>query len=295
MPGRWSPATTSRATALDVRPLTPTIGAEIRGVDCSQPVGDDVIAEIRRLWLRWLVVFFPDQQCTDEQQMAFAQRFGELSVGHPVEPTLADLPEVQPIDSLKDRTNFWHTDVTFMARPPAGSMLRAITVPDVGGDTMWCDTRAAYEALAEPLRTFCDGLSAWHYDEYYAAVIANGDANEWDGVKLDRLVPARHPVVRVHPETQRPNLFVNPKFTVGLHDFPVEQSRSVLAYAVRAHDPAAVHRPLPLEAGHDRVLGQPRHDALRRLRLRRHAPDHASRDPPRRRAGRTFVGSLRTS
>ena len=174
-------------------------------------------------------MFFPDQQCTDSQQMTFAQRFGELSVGHPVEPTLADLPEVQPIDSLKDRTNFWHTDVTFMARPPAGSMLRAITVPDVGGDTMWCDTRAAYEALAEPLRTFCDGLSAWHYDEYYAAVIANGDANEWDGVKLDRLVPARHPVVRVHPETQRPNLFVNPKFTVGLHDFPVEQSRSVLA------------------------------------------------------------------
>jgi alpha-ketoglutarate-dependent taurine dioxygenase len=218
-----------QATALDVRPLTPTIGAEIRGVDCTQPVGDDVIAEIRRLWLRWSVVFFPDQQCTDSQQMTFAQRFGELSVGHPVEPTLADLPEVQPIDSLKDRTNFWHTDVTFMAQPPTGSMLRAITVPDVGGDTMWCDTRAAYEALAEPLRTFCDGLSAWHYDEYYAAVIANGDANEWDGVKLDRLVPVRHPVVRVHPETQRPNLFVNPKFTVGLHDFPVEQSRSVLA------------------------------------------------------------------
>ena len=108
-------------------------------------------------------------------------------------------------------------------------MLRSIVVPDVGGDTMWCDTRAAYDALAAPLRTFCDELSAWHYGEYYAAVIANGDANEWDGVKLDRLVPARHPVVRVHPETQRPNLFVNPKFTVGLHDFPVEQSRSVLA------------------------------------------------------------------
>ena len=104
--------------ALDVRPLTPTIGAEIRGVDCAAPLDDATIAAIREVWLDRLVVFFPDQQLTNETQLEFARRFGEPTVGHPVEQTLPEIPSVQPIDSVKDRTNFWHTDVTFMSRPP---------------------------------------------------------------------------------------------------------------------------------------------------------------------------------
>jgi alpha-ketoglutarate-dependent taurine dioxygenase len=217
-----------QAGVLDVRPLTPTIGAEIRGVDCARPLSDDVVAAIRAAWLDWLVLFFPGQDLDEEQQIAFASRFGELTVGHPIEPTLPALPQIQPIDSVKDRTNFWHTDVTFMAKPPMGSMLRAVVVPAVGGDTMWCDTRSAYETLAEPLQRFCDELVAVHYDEYYAACVANGQMNEWDGVKLDRLLPVQHPVVRVHPETQRRNLFVNPTFTVALRDVPGSQGQGLL-------------------------------------------------------------------
>jgi taurine dioxygenase len=215
-------------THLDVHLLSPTIGAEVRGVDLASELDDDVIAAIRALWLDRLVLFFPDQELTPEAQAAFARRFGAVTEGHPVEPTLDDHPDVLPIDSVKDRTNFWHTDVTFMSKPPMASMLRAVVLPPVGGDTMWADTRAAYDTLAEPLRQFCETLVAIHFDPYYAGVVAAGDGNVWDGTKLERLWPVEHPVVRVHPETGRSNLFVNPQFTVGLKGFPGPQADAFL-------------------------------------------------------------------
>ncbi len=215
-------------TTLEVRPLSPTIGAEIHGVDCAAPLPDDVVSQIREIWLDRLVVFFPDQHLDDETQVAFAQRFGDLTEGHPVEPTDGERPEVLPIDSKKDRTDFWHTDVTFMRRPPMASMLRAVVLPDVGGDTMWADTRTAYETLGDPLREFCDSLTAVHYDPYYAKAVAEGKGNIWEGKKLERLWPVEHPVVRQHPETGRRNLFVNPQFTVGVKGFPGPQGQSFL-------------------------------------------------------------------
>ena len=214
--------------ALDVRLLSPSIGAEIRGVDCASPLSDQEIAAIRAVWLERLVVFFPDQHLDDETQIAFAGRFGELTESHPVEPQVLERREVHSIESGKDRTDFWHTDITFMQRPAMASMLRSIEVPDAGGDTMWSDTRGAYDALAEPLQRLCDGLSAYHYEQYYAQMVAEGHGNVWEGKKLTRLLPALHPVVRVHPETGRRNLFVNPKFTLRVVDFPEAQSDRLL-------------------------------------------------------------------
>ena len=214
--------------ALDVRLLSPTIGAEIRGLDCASDLSDEEIAAIRAVWLERLVVFFPDQHLDDETQIAFAGRFGELTESHPVEPQVLERREVHSIESGKDRTDFWHTDITFMQRPAMASMLRSIAVPDAGGDTMWSDTRAAYDALAEPLQRLCDGLSAYHYEPYYAQMVAEGHGNVWEGKKLTRLLPALHPVVRVHPETGRRNLFVNPKFTLRVVDFPEAQSDRLL-------------------------------------------------------------------
>ena len=214
--------------ALDVRLLSPTIGAEIRGLDCASDLSDEEIAAIRAVWLERLVVFFPDQHLDDETQIAFAGRFGELTESHPVEPQVLERREVHSIESGKDRTDFWHTDITFMQRPAMASMLRSIAVPDAGGDTMWSDTRGAYDALAEPLQRLCDGLSAYHYEQYYAQMVAEGHGNVWEGKKLTRLLPALHPVVRVHPETGRRNLFVNPKFTLRVVDFPEAQSDRLL-------------------------------------------------------------------
>jgi alpha-ketoglutarate-dependent taurine dioxygenase len=213
---------------LDVRPLSPTIGAEIQGVDCTADLDEDVIAAIRQVWLERLVVFFPDQRLDDDSQIAFASRFGEPTESHPVEPQVVERKEVHAIESGKDRTDFWHTDITFMSRPAMASMLRSIVVPEAGGDTMWADTRAAYETLAEPLRRLCDELSAYHFDPYYAQAVAEGRGNVWEGKKLTKLLPALHPVVRVHDETGRKNLFVNPKFTVRVKDFSEAQSDGLL-------------------------------------------------------------------
>jgi taurine dioxygenase len=213
---------------LDVRPLSPTIGAEIRGVDCAAELDDEVIQAIRAVWLERLVVFFPDQRLDDDTQIAFAGRFGELTESHPVEPQVLERKEVHSIESGKDRTDFWHTDITFMTRPAMASMLRSVVVPVAGGDTMWADTRAAYESLAAPLQRLCDELSAYHFEPYYAQAVAEGHGNVWEGKKLTRLLPALHPVVRVHPETERKNLFVNPKFTIRIQDMPEAQSDGVL-------------------------------------------------------------------
>jgi alpha-ketoglutarate-dependent taurine dioxygenase len=218
---------------LDVRPLSPTIGAEIHGVDCAADLDDDVVAAVRAVWLERLVVFFPDQRLDDESQIAFAGRFGELTESHPVEPQVLERPEIHSIESGKDRTDFWHTDITFMNRPAMASMLRSVEVPEAGGDTMWADTRAAYDALAEPLQRLCDGLSAYHYEPYYAQMVAEGHGNVWEGKKLERLLPALHPVVRVHPETGRKNLFVNPKFTLRMKDMPESQGDGLLRLLYR--------------------------------------------------------------
>ena len=253
---------------LDVRALSPTIGAEIHGIDCAADLDDDVIAAIRAVWLERLVVFFPDQRLDDDSQIAFAERFGELTEGHPVEAQVVERKEIHSIEDGKDRTDFWHTDITFMNRPAMASMLRSVVVPEAGGDTMWADTRAAYESLAPPLQRLCDELSAFHFEPYYAQAVAEGHGNVWEGKKLKRLLPATHPVVRVHPETGRKNLFVNPKFTVRITDMSEKQSGGLLRllydhmaspqFVVRYH-----WRP-----GHARLLGQPQHHALRDLRLR---------------------------
>lgn len=213
---------------LDVRPLSPTIGAEIHGIDCAADLDDDVIAAIRAVWLERLVVFFPDQRLDDDTQIAFAERFGELTESHPVEPHVMERKEVHSIESGKDRTDFWHTDITFMKRPAMASMLRSVVVPEAGGDTMWADTRAAYESLAPPLQRLSDELSAFHFEPYYAQAVAEGHGNVWEGKKLTKLLPATHPVVRVHPETGRKNLYVNPKFTVRITEVPEKQSDGLL-------------------------------------------------------------------
>jgi taurine dioxygenase len=213
---------------LDVRPLSPTIGAEILGIDCSADLGDEVIAAIRQIWLERLVVFFPDQELDDGTQIIFASRFGDLTESHPVEQQVLERKEVHSIDSTKDRTDFWHTDITFMNRPAMASMLRSVIVPAAGGDTMWADMRAAYQMLAEPLQRLCDELSAFHFEPFYAQAVAEGHGNVWEGKKLTRLSPAIHPVVRVHPETGVKNLFVNPKFTIRVKDMPVTQSDGLL-------------------------------------------------------------------
>jgi alpha-ketoglutarate-dependent taurine dioxygenase len=204
---------THTTTALDLRPLTPVIGAEVFGLDLSQPLDDERIRQVRTALTSHLVLFFPDQDLTPEQQAAFTRQFGELTPAHPVIPALDGHPEVLPIDSRANKSAFWHTDVTYVSTPPLGTVLYMLEMPEVGGDTMWVNLQAAYDALAEPVRGLCDQLVAIHHDPWFAADVEANGGFEWDGAWVDKLYPAAHPVVRTHPETRRAGLFVNSQFT----------------------------------------------------------------------------------
>jgi taurine dioxygenase len=249
-PGTTDPGTTrpgdltdGRSGDLDVRPLSGTIGAEIRGVDLSGPLDAATVGALRDLWLQHKVVFFPDQHLSPTEQSTFARQFGELTRAHPVIPgPLDDHPELLVLDSAitrasseygsarsRPRSDGWHSDVTFVATPPDGSVLAGQLIPEAGGDTLWADTQAAYASLSEPLRSLVDGLTAVHDgNRTFGGFLAKGFTVEWDDATLDHLEPVEHPVVRTHPETGQRALFVNPGFTSHLVGLSRHESDSLL-------------------------------------------------------------------
>jgi alpha-ketoglutarate-dependent taurine dioxygenase len=216
------------ATRLDIRPLSPVIGAEIHGLDLSEPLDPGVVAMVRAALADHLVIFFRDQDLTPEQQTAFAGQFGEVTKGHPVLKSLEGHPNVLPIDGREDRASWWHTDVTFLSTPPLGSILYMREVPDVGGDTMWISMQAAYDDLSGPIKALCDKLIGWHHDPFFAIDVEAMGGYTWDGKHHDRLFPTSHPVVREHPENGRKGLFVNPQFTRFLEGLSQQESESFL-------------------------------------------------------------------
>ena len=224
---------TARRTAVEVEPLGPSFGAVLHGVDLRDP-SDAQVAAIRAALVDRKVVFLPGQHLDDADQVAFARRLGEPTDGHPIADVDAAQPEIYDIDSADPEFSFsdvWHTDVTFLPTPPKLSILRAVRLPDTGGDTSWADSQLAYESLAAPVRRLVDGLSAVHDgSREWGAYLRRrgGQGNTWEGRAVQALEPVEHPVVRVHPETGRRGLFVNPGFTshvVGVSD---AESRGIL-------------------------------------------------------------------
>lgn len=229
---------------LDVRPLSGSIGAAIGGVDLRN-VDDETIAEIRRIWLHRKVVFFPGQHLDEAAHQAFAARFGELTEGHPVIPSVEGFPNVFEIDYSKARELYatygdvasktqglgWHTDVTFMPRPPAGSILRAVVVPDAGGDTAFSNQQAAFEALSPALQEFLSTLHAVHDGRaQFKAALEQVGSGRWEGEEVPEIEPVVHPVVRTHPETGAKVLFVNPGFTSHIVELTRPESDALLSY-----------------------------------------------------------------
>ncbi len=237
--------TRTEATVLDVTLLSGAIGAEIRGVDLSEPLADDVLAAIRHVWLDRKVVFFPGQHLDSAQHIAFASQFGEPTEGHPVIPGIADHPEVFEIDYTASRELYaaygdiaergngvsWHTDVTFVKRPPLGSILRAVEVPPSGGDTLFSDQEAALAALSPALQAFLETLTATHDGSaQFKPILEYVGAGTWEGAAFTALDPVTHPVVRVHPETGRKALFMNPGFTTRINELSRAESDTLLRF-----------------------------------------------------------------
>lgn len=221
-------ATTTRTAdggIIEIRKLTPHIGAEIHGVDLSGPFDDRQIAAIRRALLDHLVIFFRDQKMTIEQHKAFGRRFGPL---HRVpNPRFAVDPEVIAIKA--DETSryvsgdVWHTDTSCDPVPPLGSILYMHEVPpDGGGDTVFASMYAVYDTLSESMKAFLAGLTAIHDGE--RVYRAKGRKHE-PGVQYPK---SEHPVVAVHPETGRKLLFVNRMFTSHVPQLKPRESAALL-------------------------------------------------------------------
>jgi taurine dioxygenase len=223
------------AMAITVEPLSGTVGAEVRGVDLSAALDEGAVAEIRRAFLDHHVLFFRDQDLNPEAQMRFGRCFGELDT-HPFVEGMATYPEViEVITEPDDWFNFgggWHSDVTFLEEPDLGSILYAVDVPAFGGDTLFANQHAAYDALSDTMKGLLDGLVAQHsagpqYAKGGYSTLSKSmktkSADNAQGVVL-------HPLVRTHPETGRKALYVNLAFTVGIEGMRPDESAALLQF-----------------------------------------------------------------
>lgn len=222
-------------STLIIEPLTPFIGAEITGVDLKV-VTKAQVADIRAALLKHQVVFFRDQILDQQEHINFARQFGELEI-HPATPKGQNNPEVLHIahgPESKGRENMWHSDVTWREKPSLGSILKAVKVPVVGGDTLFANMAEAYERLPDSVKEKIAGKIAIHD---IARVFAGrlGKTAE----QLRETYPVmEHPIVRTHPETGASVIYVNNAFTSHIKGMDGEESEELLKTLYRtASDP----------------------------------------------------------
>lgn len=224
----------SAANTVQVVRLGGNLGAEIRGIDLREPLDDATFSAVHEAFVRHEVLVFRDQDVTLDQQIAFAQRFGSLSI-HPFSPNLDDRREVIVLDYSADNppalTDQWHADETFRAQPPIATVLRARVVPEYGGDTLFASMTAAYHGLSERMKRYLHGLEAQHDFKPWRPLFTNSERHQATLRELEAQFPNPwHPVVRVHPATGRRILNVNPQFVVRLRGLKDDESQMILQY-----------------------------------------------------------------
>lgn len=224
---------------MQVEKLAPALGAEVSGVDLSQPIAPQLCAQIRAAWLEHMVLRFRGQKLTDPQLLAFSRNFGELDAPGPNplgRPFLPDHPEMNvisnikeggvPIGGLGDGEAIWHADMTYVERPPMAAILYAIEIPPAGGDTYWANMVLAYEALPAALKRRVEGLEAVHDATCNSAGAMRKGYNE---VTDPRTAPgARHRLVRMHPQTGRRSLFLGRRRNSYIVGLELEESERLL-------------------------------------------------------------------
>jgi alpha-ketoglutarate-dependent taurine dioxygenase len=235
---------TQQALTVGVRPVAGHIGADITDIDIARPLTPEQVTAVSEALHRYKVIFFHGQRLDHASQIAFGRQFGELTYAHPHDEAPPEsYPEIFTVDPRRYEQRYgegyraenrrrqysyftgWHTDVTAAVNPPAGSILRAEVVPEVGGDTTWANLVAAYEGLSEPVRAFVQTLRAEH--RYGGPDGARGNSAYAQRLN-DNLLVAIHPVVRVHPVTGEKALFVNPGFTSHIVGVTARESKAIL-------------------------------------------------------------------
>lgn len=229
----FAPRPTNAPTreTLQIRTLSPAIGAEIAGVDLSKPISDATFAEILQAWHQNLVILFRDQRLTEDDQVRFGEKFGPPAVSHtrrfttknPAVMLISNVRENgELIGALPDGEMNFHSDQCHQERPAKASMLYALEVPSEGGNTQFANAYLAYETLPEPLKKKIEGrkaLNAYDYD----------NAATRRGTKLRDGIPSYwHPIVRTHPDTGRKALYVNRLMTVAIEGLSGNEGDDIL-------------------------------------------------------------------
>ena len=222
----------ARKSRMEVRPLAGAIGAEILGIDLAAGLDAETVAAVRRAFLDHVVIFFRDQELTLEQYLAVARCFG-TPIEYPFVKGLDGYPEIIAVTKLEhERVNFggiWHSDTAYLEIPPMGTLLLAREVPQAGGDTLFANMYLAYETLSEGMRRLIDPLRAIN-----SSAKADVSRTREDRIRSDPTEKSRqeflaeHPVVRVHPETGRKALYVNPAHTVRFAGMAEAESAPLL-------------------------------------------------------------------
>ncbi|NMZ96171.1 taurine dioxygenase [Pseudomonas lundensis] len=219
--------------SLTLTPLSAALGAQIEGVDLTQPLSIEQREAIEQALLTHHVIFFRNQSINPQQQARFAANFGDLHI-HPIYPNIPEQPEVLVLDTavtdVRDNA-VWHTDVTFLPTPALGAVLSAKQLPAFGGDTLWASAIAAFEGLSAPLQRLLDGLTATHDFTKSFPLERFGSTPEdfarWDQTRKNN-PPLSHPVIRTHPVSGRKALFVNEGFTTRINELSEAESEALL-------------------------------------------------------------------
>lgn len=219
---------------MDIQPLSPSLGSIIHGVDLSQPLKEDLLAELRAVWLDRQVVVLRDQSLSSDQYLAFARQLGTPDI-YPFLKGLEGFPEITPILKKETETaNFggvWHSDTTYQPCPPMATILYALELPPVGGDTLFANQVQAYESLSIGLKETLATLNIICRPDKAAAMATRADriAEQGRDTINDNLVGI-HPVIRTHPETGKKALYVNQAHSCHFQGWSIEESDGLLNF-----------------------------------------------------------------
>lgn len=221
---------------MNVKRVAGAIGAELQAINLADGIDGELAATLRALLNEHEVLFLRDQAISAADQKALAEVFGPLQT-HPAYGTVEGFPEVMILESTRDnpsKIEVWHSDMTFRQHPPSVTVLRGITIPEVGGDTLFASMTAAYEGLSSGMQSYLEGLTAVHdFSHGFRESLAEPGGRERLADAVAANPPVRHPVVQTHPETGKKVLFVNALFTTHIDGLPPLESAEVLQFLWR--------------------------------------------------------------
>jgi len=219
-----------------VKRVAGALGAELQAVNLGDGIDAELAGTLRALLNEHEVLFLRDQVIAPAAQKALAEIFGPLQT-HPAYNTVEGLPEVMILESTREspsKIEIWHSDMTFRQHPPSVTVLRGITIPEVGGDTLFASMTAAHDGLSSGMQRYLDGLVAVHdFSHGFKESLSEPGGQERLANAVAANPPVRHPVVQTHPETGKKVLFVNALFTTHIEGLPPLESAEVLQFLWR--------------------------------------------------------------